>query len=341
MVTLHDVAREAGVSYATASRALNGSARTVRAENLDRVREAAIRLGYLPHVSAQAIARGSSDTVALIVGALDDPYFASINDGLAEAADQAGLTVTAAVTDRSPDLETAIVRTIRGQRPRAIVIAGGRIGEADTHPGLLAELDLYRQAGGRVAMLSRGDLPFPTLAIDNRGGARRLARALIDLGYRRFAAIRPENGSGIARERMLGFIEGLREGGVDLDARCSIDAEPTRDGGYAAASVLVERGVDGVDAVFAVNDMTAIGAMTGLRAAGVRPGVDLAIAGFDDIEAASDVTPALTSVRVPLHDLGRRALELALAGEPAGQIEVPVEVVLRESTRPRSPSIHD
>ncbi len=336
--TLRDVAREAGVSYATASRALNGSDRTVRAENVTRVHAAAEELGYTPHLSAQAIARGSTSTVALVVSDVDDPYFSSIAAGVTDAAEAAGLIVTMAVADRSPDLELRIVRTLRGQRPRAVVIAGSRIDGTGTGTGasLLDELEAYRTAGGRVAIISQPGLPFPTLAIDNASGARRLARTLVGLGYRRFGIIHAPDTIRTSHDRRTGFLAGLAESGLTvLDAHL-VEVDFTRDGGHAAARTLADRGVGDLELIFAVNDVMAIGAMTGLRDAGLTPGLDLAVAGFDDIGAAVDVTPSLTTVSVPLRDLGRRALRAALDDAPPGVLPVPAEVVLRDSTPPRS-----
>ncbi|SFF16081.1 DNA-binding transcriptional regulator, LacI/PurR family [Actinoplanes philippinensis] len=469
-MTLHDVAREAGVSYATASRALNGSDRSVRAENLARVRAAATRLGYTPHVSAQAIARGFSNTVALVVGAVDDPYFASIADGVAEGAYAAGLTLTAAVTDRSPDMGLQIVRTLRGRRPQVILIAGSRVDDDGVYAALAEELDQYRRAGGRVALLSRNELDFPTLTVDHHGGAFRLAQALAGLGYRRFAVLHGDDRIRMSHDRGRGFLDGLRQAGIHVEDRHVIATDLNRDGGHRAAAALlrddtsrytlpgragapggagspvaagfpgggspdgigspgggsrhrtgspgggsphgtgspgsgysngadfpsggysdgagipsggspngagspssagilsgagISRGTGipsgtgypsglgeperlgnaggsagsagsagGVEVIFAVNDVMAIGAMTAIREAGLQPGRDVAVAGFDDIDAARDVTPMLTSVRVPLRELGRRAVELALAGDPA-VVEIPVEVVLRNSTPPR------
>ncbi|RSM59847.1 LacI family transcriptional regulator [Actinoplanes sp. ATCC 53533] len=336
--TLHDVAREAGVSYATASRALNGSDRNVRAENVARVHIAAEKLGYAPHLSAQAIARGSTSTVALVVSDVDDPYFSSIAAGVTEAAEAEGLIVTMAVADRSPDLELRIVRTLRGQRPRAIVIAGSRIDGTDTGASLLDELEAYRTAGGRVAIVSQPGLPFPTLAIDNAGGARRLARALVGLGYRHFGVVHAPDTIRTSHDRRTGFLAGLAESGLGAHL---VEVDFTREGGYAAAGVLADRGAlpgrgaGALEVVFAVNDVMAIGVMTGLRDAGLTPGRDLAVAGFDDIGAAVDVTPPLTSVAVPLHELGRRALRAALDGTPPGVLPIPAEVVLRGSTPPR------
>lgn len=345
-VTLHDVARAAGVSYATASRALNGSDRSVRAENAARVRAAAATLGYVPHLSAQAIARGSTSTAALVVSDINDPYFSAIAAGVAETAEAAGLIVTTAIADRSPDLELRIVRTLRGQRPRSIVIAGsridgvgGRVGDAGgridgdgIRAALIGELRAYRVAGGRVAVISQPDLPFPTLSIDNAGGAHRLARALVNRGYRRFAVVAAADTIRTSRERRTGFLAGLAECGLTVADRHTFEADFTREGGYAAARALA--GIDGVELVFAVNDVMAIGVMSGLRDAGLIPGRDLAVAGFDDIAAAVDVVPALTSVTVALHDLGRRALRAALDDMPATVTTIAADVVLRDSTPP-------
>ena len=330
--TLHEVAREAGVSYATASRALNGSTRNVRPANVARARDAAARLGYTPHLSAQAMARGSSNTAVLILSEIDDPYFSSIAAGVGEAAEKAGLIVTVAVASRSTELELQIVRTLRGQRPRVIVIAGSRIAGSPTRSALIEELEEYRASGGRVAVISQVDLPFTTLSVDNYGGGRRLALALAGLGYRRFGLVHGGDRIRTSADRRRGFAGGLREAGIAVDRRNSIQADFSRDGGRQAARQFADRDVE---AVFAVNDMLAIGVMTGLRDAGLRPGADLAVAGFDDIPAATDVAPALTTVRVPLHDIGRRAMEMALIRNDAEVVEVTAEVVLRESTPPR------
>ncbi|MBO3743088.1 LacI family DNA-binding transcriptional regulator [Actinoplanes flavus] len=328
-ITLRDVAREAGVSYATASRALNGSDRTVRKENADRVRAAADRLGYAPDLSAQAIARGSSSTVALVVNDIDDPYFSSIAAGVTEAAQEAGLIVTMAIADRSPGLELQIVRTLRGHRPRAVIIAGTRTVGSDAHTALIDELSAYHRSGGRVALISQPELPFTTLSVDNYGGAHRLATALAGAGYRRFAIVHAGDDIRTSADRRQGFTDGIHASGLTVDAADQIVADFTRTGGNQAAAAIASRRPE---AVFAVNDVMAIGLMSGLRDAGRTPGADIAVAGFDDIAAAVDVLPPLTTVRVPLHDLGRQALELALASATASRVDIPVELVLREST---------
>jgi LacI family transcriptional regulator len=152
--TLRDVAREAGVSIATASRALNGSSRSVRQENVFRVRLAAAKLNYEPHLSAQAIATGSTKTAALVVSDIGDPYFSAIAAGVSQEAEAAGLIVTMAVAERSSQHELQIVRTLRGQRPRAIIITGSRIDGAASRDAMLEELVAYQTAGGSVVMIA-------------------------------------------------------------------------------------------------------------------------------------------------------------------------------------------
>ncbi|TDD12423.1 LacI family DNA-binding transcriptional regulator [Nonomuraea diastatica] len=331
--TLHDVAREAGVSIATASRALNGSSRNVRSENVSRVRAAAAKLNYEPHLSAQAIARGSTRTVALVVRDVADPYFSAIAAGVVQATEEAGLIVTMAVADGSPERELEIVRTLRGQRPRVIILAGSRIEGAGVRDALVEELAEYRTAGGRVVLISQRDLPFATVTVDNRGGAAELARALLGLGYRRFAVFHAAPEIRTSRDRYEGFLAELAAAG--MPEPLAIETGFTRAGGYEAARRLVDRGFEDVEAVFAVNDVMAIGAMTAFRDAGVMPGTDIAVAGFDDIEPALDVLPPLTSVAVPLREAGLSAMRLALSDGGEAGVRHPVGVVLRDSTPPR------
>ncbi len=331
--TLHDVAREAGVSLATASRTLNGSTRRVKDEYRKRVLEAAARLDYSPNLSAQAVARGTTTTVALLVADIADPYFSSIAAGVVAEADTAHLIVTMAATERDPERELELVRTLRGQRPRVMILAGSRPTTDPTGGALVEELRAYERSGGRVVLISRNELALRTVLVDNRRGAEALARELVGIGYRRFAVITGAEGLRTAADRVDGFRDGLAATGGELrDADVIRDAF-TRDGGYSGMRTLLERGLEGVELVFAANDVMAVGALSAIRDSGLAPGTDVAVAGFDDIPTVRDITPALTTVRVPLEELGHRALRLALADTDAdAEGPVQTEVVLREST---------
>ena len=335
-VTLEDVARAAGVSLATASRSLNGSSRTVNTSYRARVLDAAARLNYSPNLSAQAVARGSTMTVALVVGDISDPYFSSIAAGVVSAANEEGLIVTMAARERDADRELEIVRTLRGQRPKVIILAGSRSTGEPTEALLRRELQEYERGGGRVVLISRNDLGFRTVLVDNAGGSRQLATSLVDLGYREFAVLSGNLALNTARDRHDGFVAGLADAGIGIDPARVVSGAFTRDGGYEAMASLLAGGQSTVEAVFAVNDVMAVGAMSAVRDAGLTPGVDVAIAGFDDIPTVRDVWPTLTTVRAPLGEIGRLALGIALDRRSGDSTQVGTDVVVRASTPARA-----
>jgi LacI family transcriptional regulator len=334
-VTLTQVAREAGVSLATASRAFNGSAnRTVREDLRERVMVAAERLRYVPDANAQAMARGRTSSLGLIVHDIADPYFSSIAAGVTIAAQTADLAVTLASTQHDPSREARFVEVLTSQRARAIVIAGGRRDdESDEHLG--RALEGFRRAGGSLALIGQ---PLPgvnTVVIENRAGSAALARVVHALGYRQFAVLAGP-AMQTARDRRDGFVEELKTLGCPVRPDAIISSGFTREGGYEGMQTLLSDGPS-VEIVFAVNDVMAVGAMAAAREAGLRVPEDIAVAGFDDIVTLRDVTPALTTVRIPLVDIGIAATELAIAApsEEPQLIHTFGTVVLRESTTRR------
>lgn len=337
-VTLSDVAREAGVSLATASRAINGSAnRTVRADLRERVLDAAQRLRYTPDANAQAMARGRTTSLGLVVHDITDPYFSSIAAGVTVAADAAALQVTLASTQHEQDREVELVRLLQRQRARAVVVAGGRYDDAAANDVMRDALADYRAAGGSAALVGQPVLGVDTVVVENAAGADALARALHALGYRRPAVLGGPSAHLTARERREAFVDAFADLGAPVDPAHVLPGEFTHEGGEAAMRELLAVGAD-VDVVFAVNDVMALGALAAARDLGVSVPQDVALAGFDDILTLRDVVPALTTVRVPLVEVGRLATELVLEdhdGEPRVRT-VPTEVVLRASTPDRS-----
>ena len=338
VIRLADVARRAGVSLATASRVISATSDRVVAEALrERVLRAAAELGYTPNPHAQAMARGRSNLVGLIVQDIADPYFAAIAAGVMREARAAGLLVALADTQRRSEEELAYVAAFRRDRARAIVVAGSRTASRTSTDGVAAELAGFEAEGGRAVAISQPLLPVDTLSIQNRAGAEALAHALHGLGYRRFLVLAGPPSLLTAGDRLAGFRDGLAQHGIRLLDEDVVNSEFTRDGGFSAMGRALDAGVaDGC--VFAVNDVMAVGAMACLRARGVALPDAIAVAGFDDIITLRDITPALTTVRVPLEDVGARAARLAL--QPAGRQlqlqEIAGSVVLRASTPPRA-----
>ncbi|GIG30154.1 LacI family DNA-binding transcriptional regulator [Cellulomonas marina] len=336
-VTLSDVARQAGVSLATASRALNGSSnRTVQPALRERVVAAAAELRYAPDANAQAMARGATTSVGLVVHDIADPYFSTIAAAVTRAADRVGLHVTLASTQNEADREIELVALMQRLRARAVIVAGGRLADPDREERLRAALLDLQAGGASVALVGQPLDGVDSVVIDNAGGARDLALALWGLGYRRAAILGGPTDRLTAQNRRDGFVTAWAGAGGRIDPADVVHGAFTWEGGAEAMTTLL-RTRPRPEVVFAANDVMALGALSAARALGVRVPEDVAVAGFDDIATLRDVVPGLTTVRIPLDEAGEAAAELALTprGDEVRATEIRTEVVLRDSTPPR------
>jgi LacI family transcriptional regulator, galactose operon repressor len=335
-VTLQDVADRAGVSLSTASRVVNEGARRVGPLLADRVNQAVAELGYLANLQARAVATGHSSMMGVIVHDIADPYFSSIAAGLIEAGHAGGLLTCMFSTLAGEAGELEYVSLMRAQQARAVVLVGSRTADPAAVAALRAGIGAFAAAGGRAVAIGQDLLGIDTIQPGNAAGAEALAGALVALGHRRFAVLAGPEGLVTAQDRRDGFRAGLRAWSVEVDPRQIVPGAFTRDGGYQAMSAILAAGGPRPDCVFAVTDVMAVGALARLRAAGLDVPGDIAVAGFDDIATLRDIYPPLTTVRLPLRQLGEMAASLVL--QPADQprvIPVPGEVILRDSTRPQ------
>jgi Transcriptional regulators len=324
--TLHDVAREAEVSLATASRVLNGSTRTVAQPFRERVEAAAERLGYTANIPAQATARGTSAAIALLVADIADPYFGLIASGVTRGADELGMIVTIAVTERDAAREREIVRMLRGQRPRGLILASSRAGEE----GATADdLRAFEALGGRVVTFGRSVGNERTVSIDNAAGARMLGAEMAAAGYRSAVVLAASQGVLTSDQRESGFTEGFEAGGGVVERIERGDFQ--RESGYASMVRALRTGIARGTLVFGISDVVAIGAMSAIRDAGRSVGDDIAVCGFDDVPSSRDVTPQLTTVRVPLGEVGYQAFRAAVDDRWNAEA-LPLEVLVRGST---------
>jgi LacI family transcriptional regulator, galactose operon repressor len=341
-VTLQDVADLAGVSLTTASRVLSDGPRRVGSKLASQVNQAAAELGYTANLQARAVATGQSNLIGVVVHDIADPYFSSIAAGLIDVAYSRQLLVCLSATGAREAGEREYVALMRAQRARAVLIIGSRSTDQTMLAGLRYEIKAFTAAGGRAACVGQDQLGIDTIRPENEASAQALAKALVGQGHRRFAVLAGPRDLLTAQDRLAGFRSGLAGWPVDLDPGYVVHGAFTRDGGYEAMSSVLALGGDLPDCIFAVNDVMAMGALARLRAAGLTVPADVALAGFDDISTLRDVYPPLTTVRLPLAQMGTMAASLVLSDAPspaAGPTEarhrvipVPGEVILREST---------
>ncbi len=332
--TLADVAREAGVSPSTASRILNGSTRRVGDGHRPQVLSAALRLGYIPNAAAQAVARGTTSIVHLLLPDVVDPYFTEMADAFTRTATASGLTVALALTGRSALEEVRVLEQVSSSRPRGVVFVGGGARDADRWGSIVGRLE----SGGTRVVAVGGFLPGArVLPVANRDGARRLGRTLRRQGYDRAVVLAGERESVALADRAIGFEQGFRDvvgGSVQI-----VDSGPNRGGGRAAAVQLMECGLASGTLLFGVTDAIAAGAADALRAAGRTIGSDIALAGFGGTDAAIDVAPGLTTVRIPLERLGKEAVRAVLESDWVESPSRDLELIFRPSTPGQSSNL--
>ena len=230
-VTLQDVATTAGVSLATASRALHGGTRVVTAELRERVQKAAAELGYTSHGPAQALARATTPVVGLIVHDITDAYFSAMAIGAMRVAHDSGLLVLVCNTFRDPRLELDYVARLRAQRARGVLLFGSGFSERAYQTTLQRELDSMAGLGGRVVCISPHGFETDAVLPDHREGGRLAARHLTELGHRHIGVISGPANLLVNQERIRGFREHLRAQDIPLPPARIGKGDFTREGG--------------------------------------------------------------------------------------------------------------
>ncbi|MHB1535151.1 MAG: LacI family DNA-binding transcriptional regulator [Acidimicrobiales bacterium] len=347
-MSLRDVAKLSGVSVATASRALNAdSSHPVSDETRARVRSAAEQLDFRHNALARGLQARRSQTLALLVHDIRDPYFSEIARGVGDAAAEAGFATLICNTDRNAASELAYVRMLRENRVAGLLFAGGQIEDGECGPQLVAEVAAIADYGGAVVALGPRSDPWAAEIPDNEGGAYAATRHLLTLGHRRIAFIDGPEGLRTSRERRAGHARALAEAGLALDAELLVAGGYTVEGGAWAVAQLLE--ARSFTAVFASDDVMAIGCAQELRRRGLSVPNDVSLVGFDDIPVVAWLDPALTTVAVPMEEIGiagvRRMARLlsreegaqktpALDG-PEGSVRLHASrLVVRSSTAP-------
>jgi LacI family transcriptional regulator len=309
--TIREVAREAAVSVATVSRVFTGKG-PVRKETQRRIRRAAERLRYVPHGAARSLITRQTRTLGVLLPDLFGEFFSEIIRGVDATARRSGyhLLVSGSHSDRA---ETeAMLRAMRGRVDGLIVLSSdldAKTIESHLPHNLPVVLLGARRNGGGVH----------TIDMDNYGGARAMTRHLLALGHRRIAFVAGPTTNRDADERLRGFRDGMRSATQGARA-LEVSGDFREEGGYRAAERIL-RSRPRPSAVFAANDSMAIGLLSAFRERGLRIPDDIAVAGFDDVPIARFTSPPLSTVRVPIAELGliaaRRLLQV-LEGKDSG-----------------------
>ena len=332
--TLKDVGDWVGVSAKTVSNVVNNTG-WVRQDLKDRIQAAIIELGYRPNVAARHLRNGRSGMITLAVPDVAQPYFAALASAIVAAAAERSITVLINQTNGTADAERRISEGIGAPLMDGLILsplalsADDFASRIDTTPIVL----LGEHIGSSL---------LPHVAVDNTAAACAATEHLIASGRRRIAAIGDKRlaPKETADLRLGGYCDALASGGIALDERLVIGVEEFgRADGMAAANTLIESGVD-FDAVFAFNDLMALGAMHTLIGRGYQIPEDVAIIGFDDIEEGRYSRPSLSTVSPDMAAIAHTALDLIL--RPAGAEErhesvpdttiIPFKIVERAST---------
>jgi LacI family transcriptional regulator len=301
--TIHDVAREAGVSASTVSRVLNGSA-PVNEEKRRRVLRAVEKLNYRPNALARSLKKKRTHSIGLIVPDITNPFFAEVAKGVEDVAREYGYTVILCNSENDPARERTYLNVLQEKQVDGVIFVTAGANEGDRVGRL--------ERGIPVVMLDREipGIPADAVLVDNEEGAYEAAKHLLALGHRRIGIITGPLLLSTAEERLEGYKKAMREAGVPVKPRLVKDGGFTFQGGYAAMHQLLEGGNDLPSAVLASSDIMALGAMKAAEERGLRIPQDLALVGFDDIMVASLVKPALTTIAQPKRQMGQLAVEM-------------------------------
>jgi LacI family transcriptional regulator len=334
VASIIDVARLAGVSPATASRVLSGSSHAVSQARRDRVLAAAEGLDFVPNALARGLLKSRAPIVGVIVHDITDPYFSEIVRGIEDAAQASGHLVITCSSDRNAEREASYVRLLRSMRAGAIVFAGSGIRDSTLEHAMSRHLAAMEEYGAAVVHLSPSFRGQPSVGVDNVSAMAEMVRALIGLGHRRIGYLGGPEWLYVAGERERGYRAALAEAGLPIDARTVLTTTFDIAGGADGVDRLLATD-DRLTAIACANDLLALGALDRLAELGIAVPGEMSVSGFDDIPGASRTNPSLSTVSLPMRELGRvgfRQAEALLAGKRPRRRVLPYEVVLRRST---------
>lgn len=334
-VTIMDVAREAGVSYATVSRVLSGY-EFVKEATRHRVNEAVERLGYVANLPARSLAGGRTRIVGLLVPNLDNNYVGTIVRGIDLELERNNYDLMLYTTHRQRGKESMYVTAIANGLTEGLLLV------APLFPK--AYLEALRGQNFPYVLIDQADSSGKSGIVDatNWQGAYDATRYLCQLGHTRIACISGLVDVNSATERLAGYKAALDDAGIPFKQELVVEGNYWLPGGREAGRTLLHKINPPPTAIFAANDLSAMGAIEAIREAGLRIPEDISIVGFDDTPQAAMIEPKLTTVRQPLEHMGRVAVKMLLEqiednGTPLQRVTLATELIIRDSCAPYQP----
>ena len=330
--TIYDVARLAGVSTATVSRALNDTGQIAPATRLA-IDEAVAQLGYHPNTAARSLVTRSTQTIALLLPDITNPFYAALASGVQERALESGHTMLLCTTEGDPEREEHYLGLLRAKQVDGVLVDGLVLPPA--------RITRFVRDGLPIVCLDRDidSTLVPLVQVNNRLGARLATEHLLSLGHTRVAHVAGAAELRISEERIAGYRDAHNAMGIPVDAELLAVGSFTEEGGYEAMESLLLG--PSFTAVFAANDLSALGVLSALSESGRAVPDDVSVVGFDDLRLSRYTTPPLTTIHQPAAEIARQAtgllLELA-AGRTVDRMLhlLEPELVVRRSTARRA-----
>ncbi len=330
-LTLEEIARLSGVSRSTVSRVINQQP-NVSEDVRKRVMTVIEETGFQPNIAAQTLVSKRTWMIGLVIPRevstfFTDPYFPRLTQGIAQGCNQFNYTLALFLVGTEEDEQKIFPRVSSKSMLDGVIIQSGQIG--DQLVGRLSNSNLPVVVVG--SPLHSKNVSY--IDVDNVSGAYNAVSHLIRLGYQRIGTITGLAGGAAASDRLEGYKKALIERGRSLDQSLIVEGDFTEAGGYYAMQQLLPAKPD---AVFAASDLTAIGAMRGVREAGLEIPQDIAFVGFDDVPIATYANPKLTTIRQPIVQFGKNAVEVLIdlienGVDPPRRIMMDTELVIRDS----------
>jgi LacI family transcriptional regulator len=336
MPNILDVAKYAGVSVTTVSRVLNNSSHPVNSETRTRVLEAIEALNFVPNQLARALANDRTRLIGVIVGDGSDPYFANIVRGISGSAQANGYLTIICNTERVPGIELDFLRLLRDYSADGIIFAGGALTDSSYRNELGEIVAKLQDHHVPMIALSNQYLNMPQVKIDDVQAAMEMTEYLIGLGHRRIGFIAGPFGLTTSSLRLDGYKQALEQACLVFDPKLVVEGDFTYESGRKAADDLLEL-ENPPTAIFGSNDREALGCLFRLAERGIKVPEWVSVAGFDDIETTSYVQPPLTTVHVPMYEIGALGVKQFMRALAQTEIlesiyHVPHSLVIRAST---------